>query len=441
MPSFEVTAASREITLDEADGRRGRVRFNVLNVAGGARTCRFIVNPAGGAEAGWFRIEGEQERTLQPNTSTDVDLAVEVPADATPGERRVRVDVAEVSAPEEDWTRGQDLRFTVPEIETEPNRFPWIPVAAAALLVLVLAGGLTWYFTRERTVELADVVGRSADEARAALEDAGFTVASEPRQTAEAPPGQVLDQRPDPGPVEPGTTVTLVVAQARPTVAVPDVIGFEQSAALRVLEESGLRPSTGSTRHNERPAGTVAALNPTAGTQVDDGSRVEVIVSSGPQNTDRRTCYNAVQGKIAWNRQGITQWADPNVERLCAGNETSTEPAECFLMAMHGLEPVAARSAGATDAEDEAASRGWIAQLGRQETQILQQRVEALQRANIPNIVELERLRAEPDEWTWEPALELCAGTPSAARTIACFAGELARGRNRQQAVDACKTN
>jgi len=227
MPSFEVTAASREITLDEADGRRGRVRFNVLNVAGGARTCRFIVNPAGGAEAGWFRIEGEQERTLQPNTSTDVDLAVEVPADATPGERRVRVDVAEVSAPEEDWTRGQDLRFTVPEIETEPNRFPWIPVAAAALLVLVLAGGLTWYFTRERTVELADVVGRSADEARAALEDAGFSVTTEIRETDSAPPNQVIDQTPDPGAVAPDTTVTLVVATAPAFVCAQDPLRGE----------------------------------------------------------------------------------------------------------------------------------------------------------------------------------------------------------------------
>ena len=290
MPSFEITAAGREISLDEADGRRGRVRLNILNTAGEARTCRFIVNPLGGAEAGWFRIDGEPERTLEPNTSTDVDLVVEVPEDASAGERRVRVDVAEVSAPEEDWTRGQDLRFTVPEPAAEPKRFPWVPVAAAAVLVLVLAGGLGWYFTRERTVELADVVGENVRDARATLEGAGFTVETENRETDRAPADEVVDQTPDPGPVDPGTTVTLVVAQALPTVAVPDVLGFEQSAALRVLEDSGLRPSTGTTRHNERPAGTVAALNPTAGTQVDDGSRVQVIVSRGPQNTDPRTC-------------------------------------------------------------------------------------------------------------------------------------------------------
>lgn len=99
-----------------------------------------------------------------------------------------------------------------------------------------------------------------------------------------------------------------------------------------------------------------------------------------------RACANAVQGEIAWNYNGTTQWGSSNVNRLCQGAETTTEPAECFEEAMHGQ----------TDTGDGST------------------------------------------RWRWQDALELCKGTRSADDAIACYKDEIGRGRSQAQAIDAC---
>lgn len=50
----------------------------------------------------------------------------------------------------------------------------------------------------------------------------------------------------------------------------------------------------------------------------------------------KNTCYNAVQGKIAYDYQGNTAWTPRNIDSLCKGYETTQEPATCFDLAMHG---------------------------------------------------------------------------------------------------------
>src|SRR5437588_3822614 len=62
-------------------------------------------------------------------------------------------------------------------------------------------------------------------------------------------------------------------------VTVPAVVGLKQSNAVRRLDERGLVPqlATGSSKF---PAGTVFAQDPGAGTQVDRGSLVRVLVSA-----------------------------------------------------------------------------------------------------------------------------------------------------------------
>ncbi|WP_158272148.1 putative metal-binding motif-containing protein [Marinicauda salina] len=122
------------------------------------------------------------------------------------------------------------------------------------------------------------------------------------------------------------------------------------------------------------------------GTQIDPrvvlGSAAQAIAGGGGQGA----CADAVQGRVAWNYQGQTQWAANNVASLCEGAEASTEPAACFEQAMHGG---VARADGS-------------------------------------------------DRWSWGEALELCRGTGSAADSIACFEAEIAGGAATAAAIDRC---
>jgi eukaryotic-like serine/threonine-protein kinase len=65
-------------------------------------------------------------------------------------------------------------------------------------------------------------------------------------------------------------------------VAVPDVVGTEQSAALTALHDAGFATDVAKKTSAERPEGTVISTDPSGGTEADKGSTVRVNVSSGP---------------------------------------------------------------------------------------------------------------------------------------------------------------
>lgn len=98
-------------------------------------------------------------------------------------------------------------------------------------------------------------------------------------------------------------------------------------------------------------------------------------------NAPRLSCADHVQGQIAWNAQGTTSWAQGNVDRLCAGAEDSPQPAQCFEQTLAGL---------------------------------------------------------NGESWTWQPALELCAGTFNAGARTDCYRQNRAAGHDRLSAIAAC---
>ena len=79
-------------------------------------------------------------------------------------------------------------------------------------------------------------------------------------------------------------------------------------------------------------------------------------------------CYEAVQGKIAWDYKGNKTWNLVNVRRLCAGSLHPLEPGRCFNQVMFG-----------------------------------------------------SVYRGDGTRWRWDTALELCRGTGDADATISCF--------------------
>ena len=83
-----------------------------------------------------------------------------------------------------------------------------------------------------------NVVGRTTDQARAALD--AFKVTVEEKEDDEADPGTVIAQDPPAGgQLERGSSVRLTVAVQTSQVAVPDVIGRSQNTATKTLSGRG----------------------------------------------------------------------------------------------------------------------------------------------------------------------------------------------------------
>src|SRR5206468_8026852 len=89
-------------------------------------------------------------------------------------------------------------------------------------------------------VTVPGVIGQSQGSATAELSNAGFNVAASTQTSSTATPGDVIAQSPGGGAsVPPGSTVTIVVAQAPPKANVPDVTGQKESAARSALSAAG----------------------------------------------------------------------------------------------------------------------------------------------------------------------------------------------------------
>ncbi len=98
------------------------------------------------------------------------------------------------------------------------------------------------------TVDVPVVEGLSADQARQALNEAGFTVFEKPQFDTSRPPGVVIAQSPSPGAdqvlAETGFNATITISSAdRTGTIVPDLLGRSIAVARETLEEQGFNVS------------------------------------------------------------------------------------------------------------------------------------------------------------------------------------------------------
>ncbi len=161
-----------------------------------------------------------------------------------------------------------------------PRRWPWF------LLAAILAAGIgvgIWALLQHARVTVPDETGKQESAATVDLDRRGFDVNVRHRESG-APVSQVIGQSPEAGTkVDRGSTVTLQVSSGPGTVEVPLVTGLKLSTATKALNRRGLSVDSTSKHSATVPKGEVISSSPTDGTTVQKGSRVHLIVSSGPQ--------------------------------------------------------------------------------------------------------------------------------------------------------------
>jgi beta-lactam-binding protein with PASTA domain/serine/threonine protein kinase len=127
-------------------------------------------------------------------------------------------------------------------------------------------------------VGVPNVIGQTPEAATQNLEAQGFVVErGEEGRSADVAKGQVMAVNPGPsaGPVPYGSTVTIQVSSGVPQVKVPNVRGKKASEATRILQEAGLKVETDAWLSGDK----VVGQTPKAGTTVDQGSTVKILLS------------------------------------------------------------------------------------------------------------------------------------------------------------------
>jgi eukaryotic-like serine/threonine-protein kinase len=167
------------------------------------------------------------------------------------------------------------------------RRWPWftiglLAVALAGFLIYLAVAGLTAADTRE----VPRVVGKSLLDARQTLERAGFEV-EESRVRSEAPFDQVVDQDPNPQvKADEGSTVVLEVSGGPGTVRVPTVRGLPQAVAIEALDKRDLKATVDRRPSESIEKGIAVRTVPAAGEVVERGERIQLFVSSGPEQIE-----------------------------------------------------------------------------------------------------------------------------------------------------------
>ena len=137
-------------------------------------------------------------------------------------------------------------------------------------------------------INVPNVVGMTEEEAKNTITAAGLKVGEVIEDYNDIiPKGSVISQNPTVGTlVDPDTAVNLVISKGPKSagqVAVPDVIGMTKEEASNAITSAGLKVGTVTEDYsdNKSDKGKVIKQQPTAETQVDPGTAVNLVISKG----------------------------------------------------------------------------------------------------------------------------------------------------------------
>jgi hypothetical protein len=198
----------------------------------------------------------------------------------TPEELRVRTTASE--------TGDEGL---VPALDRpRPPRAPIIPrgliiTAAAAVVVLIMAGVGIAVYLRASLVTVPDVVGSELALARTTLAGEGLRVVVREERFSPRPLGEVLSQSPRAtSRLKKGKAVYVVVSAGIEEFAMPDVVGDGLALARGTLETKGLVMETEEVVSSVA-SGTVLSTIPAAGAMVRSGDVIRVMIATSKRIT------------------------------------------------------------------------------------------------------------------------------------------------------------
>lgn len=136
-----------------------------------------------------------------------------------------------------------------------------------------------------KTQEVPNVVGKTLAQATTELSKFGFKISEgEKEYSDDIEEGFVCRQAPGSGQeMKLGSQIVVYISMGQDTgVSVPSLIGMSQNDALLTLRDLELDASVIEKESSEYFSGKVIGQDPSQGSSIEKGEKVEIIVSSGP---------------------------------------------------------------------------------------------------------------------------------------------------------------
>ena len=201
---------------------------------------------------------------------------------------------------DDDYGRRRQDRRRKKNVNSDTKRIMKILMIVAgvvvALLVLFLVANAAGFFSgpgltqqEEETVQVPDLRGMTEDQAKEELKkyNLGIRVENERQPSNQYAEGEIMSQDPAPDEeVEAHTTVTVVLSSGEEakTTVVPNVVGREESEAEQMLQDANLTVVHGEAQYSDDvDEGKVISSSPEAGTEVEEGTEVTIVVSLGAE--------------------------------------------------------------------------------------------------------------------------------------------------------------
>ena len=115
---FVITSPTNTVLL--GTDRTGQAAFAVSNQTGRAVRARASLTALDPTQEAWLSIVGTAERDFPIGGMEQFTVAVAVPPDVAGGSYPLRLDIASVVNPDEDWANGPVVAFQVPDIVIPP---------------------------------------------------------------------------------------------------------------------------------------------------------------------------------------------------------------------------------------------------------------------------------------------------------------------------------
>lgn len=139
--------------------------------------------------------------------------------------------------------------------------------------------------TGKKTVTLEDYTGKDIDQVTSLLGSMNFANIHPEKRHSDEPEGTIIDQNPKGGSevVPEETEITFTVSLGKEKRTLIDLKGWTESNLEEYGKTFGFTIIKVDEKHSDTvPEGQVMEQNPKEGTQLEEGSTVEVVISKGP---------------------------------------------------------------------------------------------------------------------------------------------------------------
>jgi beta-lactam-binding protein with PASTA domain len=153
----------------------------------------------------------------------------------------------------------------------------------AALVVGAIVAAVLLLSSPTRQVTVPNVTGETEQAASTKLRTVGLSAVPSLSSNASVASGRVIRQTPTGGSrVDSGASVSIVISSGPGSAALASVEGLTSAQALSRLRKAGFKPTSKEQPNAKVAQGRVIGTEPPAGTELQVGSPVSVLVSSGP---------------------------------------------------------------------------------------------------------------------------------------------------------------